>query len=576
MCYCLQLFPAKIKRVPVERQRGAVQYVAPTGRRYSSRWSVETTVGEFYDLFVFYCIFVVHLHFGFISSVELCFAGGGGPPTPRNGGNGSPLTRSLFWLFASYATCGQCAFRPLPIIKASANPLSTTFLSVELFIFVFACFGSRTRADSSSATVASGHSAITSKFPYQLSCFLSHFLSLDKISPGRLEGQHSTPSTMPSSPQRSSGTTKHVHWEDAKRSASNFARNLRPSRRPVTPYPEDEEEDMPKPKERDTSSSTRKSRTEPETLEGIPIVFGEPAIVQLPGIDPRQVARYISVYRAFRVNQDGMAVPYQGAIPGFTPVNLNFQPQVPDTTNGPQLHYYVPSQNGSGAGVPMQAMQVPVGYQQIPVSVAVSVPVAAQGFQRLWRASCRFQSRLSARIARFHNHLFHILLLKVERQLIRMQAQPGVAIPLQQVATPQPVTQQPVAQPVMHTLVIPPGVQGSALAQQMYMQSPQPLMTGPVLMRPIPLQPGVHTEPALGVGLTSTESHSRNEQFAANRDIDEPQDFRPADDNPNRMYRVREVDGAWTVRNRYTIDNMGDFRWYITDEGVFYAVRLPN
>ncbi|KAJ4153210.1 hypothetical protein LMH87_009707 [Akanthomyces muscarius] len=34
--------------------------------------------------------------------------------------------------------------------------------------------------------------------------------------------------------------------------------------------------------------------------------------------------------------------------------------------------------------------------------------------------------------------------------------------------------------------------------------------------------------------------------------------------------------GIPVIRNRFTIDHMGDCRWYVTDEGWFYAVRLPD
>jgi hypothetical protein len=56
----------------------------------------------------------------------------------------------------------------------------------------------------------------------------------------------------------------------------------------------------------------------------------------------------------------------------------------------------------------------------------------------------------------------------------------------------------------------------------------------------------------------------------------QPQDFKPADDDPTRFYWVRELDGNWTQRNRLTIDHLGDCRWYLADAGYFYAIRLPN
>lgn len=79
-----------------------------------------------------------------------------------------------------------------------------------------------------------------------------------------------------------------------------------------------------------------------------------------------------------------------------------------------------------------------------------------------------------------------------------------------------------------------------------------------------------------GLGKTQGEETMRQLQFAHANKLFEPQDFKPADDDPSRFYYVREVDGNWTQRNRFTIDHMGDCRWYVTDEGWFYAVRLPD
>ncbi|KAK0621316.1 hypothetical protein B0T17DRAFT_494270 [Bombardia bombarda] len=92
----------------------------------------------------------------------------------------------------------------------------------------------------------------------------------------------------------------------------------------------------------------------------------------------------------------------------------------------------------------------------------------------------------------------------------------------------------------------------------------------------MPMQPGVHPEPALGVGLTAGEVAVLNEQIAYDNKVDEPQDFLPSDPDPSRMYKVRELDGQWTLRNRFTIENLGDCRWYITDDGVFYAIRIQK
>jgi hypothetical protein len=80
----------------------------------------------------------------------------------------------------------------------------------------------------------------------------------------------------------------------------------------------------------------------------------------------------------------------------------------------------------------------------------------------------------------------------------------------------------------------------------------------------------------LGLGRTQGEETIRQLNFAHANRMFETQDFKPSDDDPSRFYYVRELDGNWTQRNRFTIDHMGDSRWYVTDEGWFYAVRLPN
>ena len=87
---------------------------------------------------------------------------------------------------------------------------------------------------------------------------------------------------------------------------------------------------------------------------------------------------------------------------------------------------------------------------------------------------------------------------------------------------------------------------------------------------------GIFPEAACGVGRTPGELALEQIQFAYNNNVYEAQDFKPADDDPSRHYYVRELDGNWTMRSRISIDTMGDCRWYITDGGMFYAVRLPN
>ena len=106
----------------------------------------------------------------------------------------------------------------------------------------------------------------------------------------------------------------------------------------------------------------------------------------------------------------------------------------------------------------------------------------------------------------------------------------------------------------------------------------------PMGMGGAPMMPGnypthssqfpVHREPALGIGQTAGEVAAA---FMTNPELNEPQDFKPADDNPSRMYMVRQLDGHYIQMPRATIDRFGKgARWYVTDEGVFYAVRLEE
>lgn len=103
---------------------------------------------------------------------------------------------------------------------------------------------------------------------------------------------------------------------------------------------------------------------------------------------------------------------------------------------------------------------------------------------------------------------------------------------------------------------------------QQYVVQPQPTMTG---------FPTYHiNQPAQNTfGFTATEVLNQQMATAQGLEMNKQQEMKPADDDPMRMYWVRELDGTFTQRNRLTIDSgdIGDCRWYAQD-GVFYAVRL--
>lgn len=103
----------------------------------------------------------------------------------------------------------------------------------------------------------------------------------------------------------------------------------------------------------------------------------------------------------------------------------------------------------------------------------------------------------------------------------------------------------------------------------------------PAYLAPVsyPHPAGYHIQqPAFGtIGLTRSEVLEQQISTAENTGMNAKQDMKPADDDPLRMYWVRELDNTWTQRNRVTIDSgdIGECRWYAID-GVFYAVRLPQ
>lgn len=134
-------------------------------------------------------------------------------------------------------------------------------------------------------------------------------------------------------------------------------------------------------------------------------------------------------------------------------------------------------------------------------------------------------------------------------------------------------------------------VQQPAGQSMMMPGQPQHMVQQPVMVNgvphvvagngtPFPVQPGmfpapVHNDPVLGIGQTGAETMAEQMRFAHENGLFEVQDFKPKDDDPSRYYMVRELDGNWTQRNRYTIDAL-NCRWYLADQGYFYAVRVPE
>ncbi|RWA03477.1 hypothetical protein EKO27_g11628 [Xylaria grammica] len=78
------------------------------------------------------------------------------------------------------------------------------------------------------------------------------------------------------------------------------------------------------------------------------------------------------------------------------------------------------------------------------------------------------------------------------------------------------------------------------------------------------------------MGKTKAEVDAENQYNALHNQMNEPQSIKPADDDISRMYWCRELDGQWVSRSRFSLDRMGNFRWYVTENGIFYAKMLPE
>ncbi|GKU03276.1 hypothetical protein FLAG1_05712 [Fusarium langsethiae] len=283
------------------------------------------------------------------------------------------------------------------------------------------------------------------------------------------------------------------------------------------------------------------------------------------------------------LNQASNMGDYQNAAP---PVHgLHFQPPVPDTTFGPMQHVYVPRHDGGLAGLQVGA---PASFNYVSAAPIAITP--SSSYTTVVVPNTRYLNGYTyyASLLCWFTVLF--CLSCGQPAVGTMAPQPsvygGYVVQQQQPYYVQQPTmgQQPVLiagqlqqqqQQFVPQIQNVPGVPTVGLAGGTAVPGAVPVFAGNV--------PGggggsgpQHISEVMGVGRTAGEEQLRQIKFAHANKLYEPQDFKPADDDPSRFYYVREVDGNWTQRNRFTIDHMGDSKWYVTDEGWFYAVRLPN
>ncbi|KAH6965327.1 hypothetical protein EDB82DRAFT_529053 [Fusarium venenatum] len=258
---------------------------------------------------------------------------------------------------------------------------------------------------------------------------------------------------------------------------------------------------------------------------------------------------------AVNLSQASNMGDYQNAAP---PVHgLHFQPPVPDTTFGPMQHVYVPRHDGGLAGLQVGA---PASFNYVSAAPFAITPSSSYTtvVQPAFGTVAPQPSAYGGYVVQQQQQPYYVQQPAMGQQPVLVAGQ------MQQ--------QQP--QQFMPQIQNVQGVPAVGLAGGTAVPGTAPVFAGNV--------PGgggggpQHIPEVMGVGRTAGEEQFRQIKFAHANKLYEPQEFKPADDDPSRFYYVREVDGNWTQRNRFTIDHMGDSKWYVTDEGWFYAVRLPN
>ncbi|QPC78915.1 hypothetical protein HYE68_009667 [Fusarium pseudograminearum] len=266
---------------------------------------------------------------------------------------------------------------------------------------------------------------------------------------------------------------------------------------------------------------------------------------------------------ALTLNQASNMGDYQNAAP---PVHgLHFQPPVPDTTFGPMQHVYVPRHDGGLAGFQVGA---PASFNYVSAAPFAIAPSSSSSYTTVVVPKTYYLNGYTY-YASSRSWLTQPAIGTMAPQpsayggfVVQQQQQPYYV--QQPTMGQQPVLiagqlQQQQQQQFVPQMQNVPGVPTVGLAGGTAVPGTVPVFAGNV---PGGGGGGGHIPEVMGVGRTAGEEQLRQIKFAHANKLYEPQEFKPADDDPSRFYYVREVDGNWTQRNRFTIDHMGDSKWY--------------
>ncbi|KAI0155849.1 hypothetical protein BJ166DRAFT_615811 [Pestalotiopsis sp. NC0098] len=234
----------------------------------------------------------------------------------------------------------------------------------------------------------------------------------------------------------------------------------------------------------------------------------------------------------------------------------NFQPPVPDTTFGPIQHVFKPPRRGGNpqpvqTGFPMGAAMpgAPVVCGQ---PMAYSHPMApgqtpfGVGAQAAQGANAGGPTYMGA------NTQGNIILQPGQPPMMLQpgqQPQPGVqyfapGMPGQQ-GYPAVMNTPGMPQPTGNFVI------GGGMNQNLWANAGAGAPGG------FPGAPDI-----MGIGRTGAEHNADILNAMHTEGLLEPQEMVPKDDDPSRMYLLRELDGNWTKRNRFTLNRLA-VRWLV-------------
>ncbi|KAG9253893.1 uncharacterized protein F5Z01DRAFT_637104 [Emericellopsis atlantica] len=409
--------------------------------------------------------------------------------------------------------------------------------------------------------------------------------------------------------------SRHVHFQSDGYESTTASESFSPPPRPIPKHRVLPVEAKAKTGEDAPAATDKTSTSRPEETNTQPTNF--PALGAAPGGQEQAVPAgpwHTSAQPQFSLAHSHPAfpggAPYQfyhqqpylanmAAFPIAGPFakGVNFQPPVPDTTYGPMTHVYIPRfDNGLGPhptpGQPMPQSApygiippgavphhvcYPVHYIPSTIALMTAAPLASVSGPALGRSFYLDGYMYHYNASRQSLSAFRPLkcqvassfLLNLSLSFSLPQAPPGAFLAQQPGFVANP-TAAYMPQPAMFGAGQPghtgPGNQPAPSGGFNGPGGPPAFLAG---------NTGPYPDVS-GLGRTGVEEQARQLQFAHGNRVFEQQEFKPSDDDPSRFYYVRELDGNWTQRSRFCIDQMGDCRWFVTDEGWFYASRLPS